>query len=313
MDHLLRERCPSSSGIRNRRGKVRVRAIAARQWGRIHWLQLRDCGIGKATIVRWVADGYLTLVHPRVYAVGHLAPSYEADLTAAVLYAGPGAMLSHGAAAWWWSLTDRRPPLIDVSTPSKRHCRPGLRIHSRRALQRVSHNRMPVTTVAQTLLDRAATEPVETVRYMLAEADYHRLIDFGAIGQILGRGKPGSARLRQAIEIHCPDLARTKSPVERQFLALCEENGVPRPLVNVRVCGFRVDCYWPEHRLVVELDGGRGHGTERQVARDHGRDLTLRGAGIAVRRYARRQIRQRRKLVVADLWAALGESGRNAA
>jgi very-short-patch-repair endonuclease len=50
-----------------------------------------------------------------------------------------------------------------------------------------------------------------------------------------------------------------------------------------------------------------------RVSRDHGRDLTLRAAGIGVRRYARRQIRQRRKLVVADLRAALGESGRRAA
>jgi hypothetical protein len=172
---------------------------------------------------------------------------------------------------------------------------------------------MPVTTVSQTLLDVAAIEPLDTVRYMLAEADYHRLIDFGAIDQILGRGKPGSGTLRQAIEIHNPDLARTNSPVEREFLALCEQSDIPRPLVIVRVCGFKVDCYWPPHRLVVELDGGKGHGTERQVVRDHGRDLTLRGAGIAVRRYARRQIRQRRKLVVADLRAALGESGRRVA
>ena len=58
---------------------------------------------------------------------------------------------------------------------------------------------MPVTPVPQTLLDVAATEPLDAVRYMLAEADYHRLIDFGAIDQILGRGKPGSGRLNQAI------------------------------------------------------------------------------------------------------------------
>jgi hypothetical protein len=148
---------------------------------------------------------------------------------------------------------------------------------------------------------------------MLGEADYHRLIDFKAVDQVLGRGKPGSKTLRQAIEIHNPDLSRTNSPVEREFLALCETSNIPRPLVNVRVCGFKVDCYWPEHRLVVELDGGRGHGTERQVARDHGRDLTLRGAGIAVRRYARRQIRQRRKVVVADLRAALAQGGSRAA
>jgi Protein of unknown function (DUF559) len=290
-----------------------VGAVAARQWGRIHWQQLRNCDVGEATISKWVADGYLTLVHPRVYAVGHLAPSYEADLFAAVLYAGPGAMLSHLVAAWWWRLTDRRPTLIDLSTPWKRRGRPGLRIHSRRSLDRVLHNGMPLTTALQTLLDVAATQPLDTVRYMLAEADYHRVIDFGAIDEILGRGKPGSARLRQAIEIHNPDLARTNSPVEREFLALCEESGIPRPLVNARVCGFKVDCYWPSHRLVVELDGGKGHSTERQVARDHGRDLKLRGARIAVRRYARRQIAQQRKLVVEDLWAALGEAGQRAA
>jgi hypothetical protein len=242
-----------------------------------------------------------------VYAVGHLAPSYEADLTAAVLYAGPGAMLSHEAAAWWWSLTDRRPLVIDVSTRWERLSRDGLAIHARRSIQRIWHKRLPVTTVPQTLLDVAAGAPVDTVRYMLAEADYHRLTDLEAVRQILGRGKPGSSTLRHAIESHNPDLARTKSPVEREFLGLCEESGVPRPLVNVRVCGFRVDCYWPEHRLVVELDGAKGHGTERQVARDHGRDLTLRAAGIAVRRYARRQIRQQRMLVLADLWAALSQ------
>jgi hypothetical protein len=39
----------------------------------------------------------------------------------------------------------------------------------------------------------------------------------------------------------------------------------------------------------------------------------LRGAQIAVRRYARRQIAQQRKLVLEDLWAALGETGQRAA
>src|SRR5436305_9788750 len=152
------ERWRSSSGIRNQPAKVRVGVVAARQWGRMHWLQLRDCGVGKATVSRWVADGYLTLVHPCVYAVGHLAPSYEADLFAAVLCAGPGAMLSHIVAAWWWRLTDRRPTIIDVSAPRRCESRQRVRVHSRRTLRRVLHNRMPATTVAQTLLDVAATE-----------------------------------------------------------------------------------------------------------------------------------------------------------
>jgi hypothetical protein len=293
--------------------KVRVARLADRQAGLVGAAQLVALGVDTRETSRWVGDGYLLSRHPRVYAVGHRAPSTEADLWAAVLYAGPGAMLSHLVAAWWWLLTDRRPTFIDVSTPRRHDSLKALRIHSRRPIERVPHNGIPVTTVPQTLLDIAAIQPLDTVRYMLAEADYHRLVDFGRIEQILGRGKPGSARLRQAVEIHNPDLARTNSPVEREFLALCEESGIPRPLVNARVCGFKVDCYWPSHRVVVELDGGKGHSTERQVARDHGRDLKLRGAQIAVRRYARRQIAQQRKLVLEDLWAALGETGQRAA
>jgi very-short-patch-repair endonuclease len=83
-----------------------------------------------------------------------------------------------------------------------------------------------------------------------------------------------------------------------------DDAGLPRPLVNVRVCGFRVDCYWPEQRAVVELDGVKGHSTERQVARDHGRDLKLRAARIVVRRYGSQQVYHQGELVVADLGAA---------
>jgi very-short-patch-repair endonuclease len=146
--------------------------------------------------------------------------------------------------------------------------------------------------------------PFEDVRYVLAEADFHRLLDLDAARAIAGRGKRGSRRLQRALDVHWPDLARTDSPVEREFLFLVEAGGLPRPEVNVRVCGLKVDCFWPEYKVAVELDGGQGHGTERQVARDHGRDLTLRTAGIVVRRYARRQVRWEGPLVLADLRAA---------
>jgi very-short-patch-repair endonuclease len=107
------------------------------------------------------------------------------------------------------------------------------------------------------------------------------------------------------VEVHWPDLARTDSPAEREFLYLVEAGGLPRPKVNVRLCGLKVDCYWPQYRLAVEIDGRQGHGTERQVARDHGRDLTLRTAGIAVRRYARAQVGSQGDAVLADLRHAI--------
>jgi hypothetical protein len=214
-------------------------------------------------------------------------------------------MLSHMTAAWWWKLTQRHPHVTEVSTP--RQCRSlyRIKVHQRGSLERVLLNGLTVTTIPQTLLDYASQMPFEDVRYVLAEADYHRLVDLDAVGRMAGRGRPGSARLRRALDVHWPDLAQTRSGLERAFLFLCESGGIPRPKVNVRVCGFRVDCFWPEHRVAVELDGGKGHSTERQLRRDHGRDLTLRSAGIVVRRYADTQVYGQGEVVLADLRDAL--------
>ena len=284
--------------------KVRVAAAAEPTWGRIHWSQLRALCIAETTISAWATDGYLHQVYPRVYAVGHRSGPVEADLSEALLYAGPGAMLSHQTAAWWWGLTSRRPASIHVTTPRRCRSQQGLRLYGRRSVERVWHKGITVTSVPQTLLDYAAEALFEDVRYVLAEADYHRLIDLAAVRAIAGRGKSGSSKLRRALAVHWPDLARTDSPGEREFLFLIEAGGLPRPKVNASPCGFRVDCFWPEYGVAVELDGGKGHGTERQVARDHGRDLTLRTAGIVVRRYARRQVKRKGPRVLADLRAA---------
>jgi hypothetical protein len=115
----------------------------------------------------------------------------------------------------------------------------------------------------------------------------------------------GTTKLRAAIDNHWPELARTRSRVERAFLFLCEEGGLPRPLVNEKLYGLTVDVYWPQYRLVVELDGRKGHSTERQVTRDHGRDLILRRHRIVVRRYAEPQVLYEGDLVLQDLLTAI--------
>jgi predicted transcriptional regulator of viral defense system len=284
--------------------KWKVGEMAAGQWGLIHWLQLRSLEISEAMISRWVAEGYLQVVLPRVYAVGHWLHSVETDLTAAILYAGPGAMLSHATAVWWRGWTNRRPAAIEVSTPRCCRSRAGIRIHGRRQIEREWHKRLPVTTVSQTLLDYSATQLLGDVRYVLAEADYRRDLDLDDLRRSIGRGRAGSAKLRQAIDHHWPELARTRSPAELAFLLLCEDGGLPRPQVNAKLYGLTVDAYWPELRLAVEIDGTRGHSTERQVARDHGRDLKLRVHGVATRRYAAGQVLYHGDEVLRDLRAA---------
>jgi Protein of unknown function (DUF559) len=286
--------------------KVRVSRLADRQFGRVRAHQLRQLDVGSTTLSRWTAEAYLHRVLPAVYAVGHRASTVEGDLAAALLYAGPGAMLSHATAAWWFALIDHQPTSIEVSTPRRCLSLTRVHVHDRRNLVRVWHKRLPTTSVAQTLLDFAATAPIDRIRYALAEADYRGLLDVGAVERGLGRGRPGSRSLRKALERHQPRYAATRSQLERAFLGLCERHRIPPPDVNVYVSGWLVDAVWHEQRLVVELDGHQGHRTRAQLERDHERDLQLRAAGFTVVRYSWDQITIRPRLVVADLRRLLG-------
>ena len=91
---------------------TRILRMAERQWGVIARWQLLECGLSVAAISRWVSAGRLHRIYPGVYAVGHAALSTEGILLAAILYAGPGAALSHASAAHWWGL------LLYCPTPS---------------------------------------------------------------------------------------------------------------------------------------------------------------------------------------------------
>jgi hypothetical protein len=263
--------------------------------------QIAALGVDSKVTRDWRRQGYIHLVLPRVYGVGHRAPSYDADLAAALLYAGPGAALSHATAAHWLGLLDERPRAIHVSTPRRCRSQPGVVVHAERALERVWHRGFPITTTPQILLDLAATEPLRRLRKALADADYRNLLNLGAVERVLGRGRPGSARLREALAEHQPRLARTRSGLEVDFLALCESAGIPLPDVNVRVAGWEVDALFRQQRVAVELDGYGNHRSAAQIRRDRRKEMALRGAGLRPVRYSDDQLTNHREDVIADV------------
>lgn len=292
--------------MRNLSAKVSVGGLADRQSGRVSAAQLAALGIDGDVIKRWVAADYLYVVLPRVYAVGHRAPSVEAELTAAVLYAGPGAMLSHATGIWWLGLSDHRPRPIDVSTPRRCRSLHAVKVHGRRTCERVWHDRLPTTTIEQTLLDYAAVAPLHRVRRALAVADFKKLLDLDALHAIAGCGRSGSTALRQALMRHEPRLARTRSPMEELFVPLCERAGIPVPDINVFVEGVLVDAVWWDCRLIVELDGRDNHSSWAQIQKDRSNEMKLRAARFEVLRYGTQQLDEEAALVEVDLKTALG-------
>jgi Protein of unknown function (DUF559)/Transcriptional regulator, AbiEi antitoxin len=299
------QRWRSSSTPRDENAIVRVATLAATQWGVVALWQLMRLGISRATIYRWLSRGYLQQVHPGVFAVGHVALGIEGRLAAALFHAGTGSALSHTTSAWWWGLWPDAPGDIHVSVPSRRRSTPGVVVHARRTCDRAWVRRLPATTVNQTLLDCASMLPLGDVRRCLAEADFQDLLDAREAEAIAGRGRPGSRRLLQALREYLPEIARTRSQLERGFLELCQRFGVEMPEVNVFIEAFLVDAVWRDQRVIVELDGGAAHSSPAQMERDRQRDLVLRAAGYTVLRYTWQMVTREPERVTADLMRTL--------
>lgn len=274
--------------------------------------QLRDCGLSPSSADRWRQDGRLHTIYPGIYALGHPKIPIEGRLVAALLHAGPGAVLSHHTAAWWWRLLEPEPRVIDVSAPGRHSSLDGVRVHHPRMIEGTRTRRLPVTTVPRTLLDVASRSSTDEVRRTLAQADYHRLLVVEDVAAVCGPGRLGSVRLRAALERHEPRIAMTRSELERRFLKECEAAGIALPEVNVVIEGWTVDALWRAERVVVELDGRDNHSSPGQIERDRRKELQLRAAGYVVVRYTWAQVALEPQVVMADLWAILSRPAKSA-
>jgi very-short-patch-repair endonuclease len=83
---------------------------------------------------------------------------------------------------------------------------------------------------------------------------------------------------------------------------------LPRPLTNVVVHGYEVDLYWPEHRLVVEVDGFAYHSTRAAFEHDRLRDARLQAHGLRVSRVTWRQIAGTPEALLVRLAGAIAQN-----
>jgi hypothetical protein len=194
-----------------------------------------------------------------------------------------------------------QPKTIHVAVVGRRKSVAGVRLHRVEGLGATRHNGLPVTTVPRTLLDLAAMLPFDQLRRVLAEADFRGLLDVEAVVKTLGRGRTGSTALREALDIHLPELAKALSVLEEEFLPLCEAAGIPLPEINRFVEGIKVDALWRRERVIVELDGGAAHGSIARMRIDRARDLDLREAGWRVLRYSADQVRKDSRRLAVEL------------
>ncbi len=214
---------------------------------------------------------------------------------AAVLSCGPDAALSHESAATLWEIRPFRRGAIHVSVPRATFPRrPGIEVHRRSGLDSADvwrRDNIPATSPVMTLVDLATRLSPAQLEAAVNEADKRDLISPPALRLALERvtRRSGVAVLRRFLDDRTFRL--TDSELERRFLVLVREVGLPTPQTGRRVNGFKVDFFWPDLGLVVETDGLRYHRTPAQQARDRIRDQAHAAAGLMTLRFIHAQIR----------------------
>jgi very-short-patch-repair endonuclease len=259
--------------------------LAGRQHGVVTREQLYGLGVARTTIDGWVRDGRLHRLHRGVYAVGHLAISWEGRGLAAVL-ARPGAVASHRTAAWIHGLLRSRPGTIHLTAPTRPSRRRDFVVHFAKLApeDRVIVGEIPLTAPARTALDLAAEETLAGVERLLQRADERGLLDRRRFDELLARtnGHRGHGKLTTALAAFRPETATLRSNLERRFRRLVIAAGLPAPQANAAVEGYEVDCYWEAERFAVELDTFGTHGSRRSFHADRKREDDLLAAGIEV-------------------------------
>src|SRR3954447_5832539 len=198
-------------------------------------------------------------------------------------------IVSVGAPCWAYGLTSAalcrfdgyllEPPFHLVVPGGRSVGRVGHVIHRSRDVSRldiVKVDGIPTMSATRTIIDLAASESRERLTSAVDSALRDRLTteDFlhKRIVELRNRGRAGLGQLLSVLEGN--EITRGgHSWLERRFLVLVNQMGLPRPMTQ-EVVGtrkaqlIRVDCRFPGTNVVVELLGYRFHRSPMELQND---------------------------------------------
>lgn len=305
-------------------GKKEIRSrlleLSRNQYGVVTRRQLLAADFSGRQIDHYLERGALCHFFRATYSVGGPVQRWRAVWMAAVKAAGPGAMLSGGAAASLWGLSGFAPDVVDVVRGNGKNrielASPGsgwklqLRVRKWSGLPERSAwvDRIPVLPVPELLIERAAILPSKDLCSLVSSASQKKHLDEPTVARIikLGQGRKGIKKLRHELRFWDREMRRALSVLETKFIQICLRYGIEVPQTNRFVCGLMVDFLWAELRVVVEVDGYEFHGDRIAFERDHDRGAILMRAGYLRLAFTWRQIAERPEEVVQAVIAALG-------
>ncbi len=251
-----------------------IRAAAGRQSGNISRAQLLGVGLSEGAIDARLRTGALVRRYHSVYALPPARQDPQALIAAAVLAGGPTAVASHASAAYLWGFLPRYEPPPEISLPTGDRRPRHILTHRCPSLEPrdITHQRgVPTTSPARTALDLAPRLTNKAISRLVNDARLDGFLRPGALQDALERNPRHPATKLLKPFAHDTTNA-TRSPFEDDFLAFVEKYGLPKPEINFPFNGRTLDVFFPDHGVIVELDGWGFHKQREAFEDDRERD-----------------------------------------
>lgn len=298
---------------------VELRQQAQWQAGMVTRSQALDAGLSTSAITSRLGSGRWQPVYRGVYATFTGPVSRDAQLWAVVLYAGPGARLSHQTAAELIQLRHRPSQLIHVTIQAKRRVAPpkGVAIHRSTHFEtnwRFARGTPPHTFAEETVIDliNAAASIDDVIGYVTAafgrdltseerlrqEASARKKLRWRAeLDEIIPRAAGGAHSVLEYRYDRDVEHAHGLPPASRQARFTKPDGSRGRR-----------DRYYEKYKLIVELDGRQFHPDERRGL-DQARDNDAAATGGSTLRYGWVDVTRTPCAAAAQVHAALVRRG----
>jgi predicted transcriptional regulator of viral defense system len=270
-----------------------LRELASLQSDVVSRQQVFQAGVTKAALIWRLHSARWQQLQRGVYALFSGEPGREAVLWAAVLRAGPDAMLSHQTAAELYRLTDGQNGAVHVTVPNNRRVQPvpGLVIHRSSYADVARHPSLlpPRTRIEHTVLDLAGqASNFDAACGWVTRACGRRLTTEQRL--LTAMTVRGRQRWRELLTQMLADPGGgVHSVLEYRYFRDVEcAHCLPRATRQARVMRGRRnsyrDAYYAKYRVAVEVDGRMAHAEEARW-RDIRRDNATAADGSVTLRY----------------------------
>ena len=258
--------------------------LKATQFGVFSSEQAGGIGLSEDALYRGIRSGRLERVHPRVYRDPSVPGSWEQRLTAALLWAGDEAAVSHRSGAALWGFDGFDPGPVEITAPKARRYPTGVSLHRGKLLggDVTTKRGFRTASATRTLIDLAGTVDEESLEIALDSALRQRLTSVRYLSDRLKdfkSGRKGTGTLAEMLRARAEIPRGLESPLETKFLRIVRKAQLPIPTAAYVVGPYRLDFAYVHAALAIELEGHRYHSGKiswlKDVARrnymtDHG-------------------------------------------